>query len=50
MNMKLNRYGLYKVDAAGNSELLVTKTEQDIFKLLGMKYLTPEEREKYSNN
>lgn len=50
MNMKLNRYGLYNVDAAGNSELLVTKTEQDIFKLLGMKYLTPEEREKYSNN
>lgn len=48
MNMKLNKYGLYKVHASGKSELIAIKTEEDIFKILGIKYLTPEEREKYS--
>ena len=37
--MKLNEYGLYK-----NNKKLPTKSEEDIFKLLGMKYIKPEHR------
>jgi DNA polymerase beta len=47
-DMLLNEYGLYKVDEDGNRTLVKTKTEEDIFKALGMEYLTPEERESFS--
>lgn len=46
-NMILNEYGLYKIRKA-EQELIPTETEEDIFKALGMKYLTPVEREGYS--
>lgn len=45
--MTLNEYGLYKVDEEGNQTLIKTDSEKEIFEILGMKYLTPEQREYY---
>ena len=36
---KLNEYGLFK-----GSKNIYVESEEDIFKLLGMKYLEPQER------
>ena len=47
-NMILNEYGLYKIDENGLRTPLKITSEADIFKYLGMPYLTPEEREAYS--
>lgn len=47
-NMILNEYGLYKIDENGIRTPLKIKTEADVFKYLGMPYLTPIEREAYS--
>lgn len=40
--MKLNEHGIY--DKEGN--LLANKTEEDMFKAMGLPYISPEEREK----
>jgi DNA polymerase/3'-5' exonuclease PolX len=47
-NMVLNEYGLYKIDEKGIKIPIKIKTEADIFKILGMNYLTPKEREAFS--
>lgn len=47
-NMILNEYGLYKIDDSGEKNQIKTKSEEDVFKILGMKYLTPKERETFS--
>jgi DNA polymerase/3'-5' exonuclease PolX len=47
-DMILNEYGLYKVDDNGIKNLIKTKSEADVFHILGMDYLTPEERESFS--
>jgi DNA polymerase/3'-5' exonuclease PolX len=45
-DMKLNRYGLYKI--VDDAEIPIkVRSEEDIFKKLGMKYMTPIERERY---
>lgn len=46
--MILNEYGLYYVDEYGVRTPYPVKSEADVFKSLGMDYLTPEEREKFS--
>lgn len=46
--MLLNEYGLYLVDSHGNRVALPIESERDIFEDIGMKYLTPAEREKYA--
>lgn len=46
--MILNEYGLYKVDLNGNKHQLPITSEADVFKYLGMEYLTPEKRESFS--
>jgi DNA polymerase/3'-5' exonuclease PolX len=43
--MILNEYGLYKIDDDGNKTLIKINSEEDVFHKLGMKYLTPEQRE-----
>lgn len=47
-NLKLNEYGLYKINPDQTLTLLKSKSEADVFERLGMKYLTPEERESYA--
>ena len=47
--MILNEYGLYKIDDNDNKTLIKINSEEDIFKKLGMKYLTPTERESFSS-
>lgn len=47
--MILNEYGLYHIDDDGTKTLIKIKTEADVFKILGMNNLTPEEREAYSS-
>lgn len=47
-NMILNEYGLYKVDENGERTPLKIKSEADVFKNLGMTYLTPVEREAFN--
>jgi DNA polymerase beta len=47
-HMELNEYGLYSVDEDDNRKLINIKSEDDVFKILGMKPMTPEERENYS--
>ena len=47
----LNQYGLYRRDpdtGKPTNERVDTKSEQDVFEVLGMKYLTPVQRDKYS--
>lgn len=46
--MILNEYGLYKVDDVGLKTPIKITSEADVFKFLGMTYLTPEERELFS--
>jgi len=46
-NMILNEYGLFKETPDGKKQVKIN-SENDVFKYLGMKYLTPTEREKYS--
>ena len=46
--MLLNEYGLYKVSAEGPDVKIKTETEEDVFNALGMKYLSPKEREMFS--
>lgn len=46
--MILNEYGLYTVSEDGDKHLIKTKTEEDVFKKLKMKYIEPSERELYS--
>lgn len=46
--MILNEYGLYDVDDEGTKTPIKIKSESDVFKILGMDYLTPEERESFS--
>jgi DNA polymerase beta len=42
----LNEYGIYKLDEKGEkSELIPTFSEQQIFDVVGVEYLTPNERE-----
>ena len=40
----INEYGLYKVSKEGGHELIETETEEDIFKILDLKYKLPKER------
>src|SRR5271154_2321686 len=47
-NMILNEYGLYKINATGNKTLIEINSEADVFKHLGMKPLTPKQREAFS--
>jgi len=50
-SMLLNEYGLYKIDKNNENDvriLIKTDTEADVFKALGMEYMTPEERESFS--
>lgn len=47
-SMILNEYGLYKVDEDDVKTPIKLKTEEDVFKILGMNYLTPIEREAFS--
>lgn len=47
-NMLLNEYGLFKLDENEARIALNVKSEADVFKALGMDYLTPEERETFS--
>ena len=46
--MLLSEYGLYHVDDEGVRTPIKIKSEADVFKILGMDYLTPEQRESYS--
>ena len=51
-HMILNEYGLYKINSNSDSDdktLIKTKSEAEVFNVLGMKYLTPEEREEFSS-
>ena len=41
----LNEYGLYKYSNGKKGELVNSKTEEDIFKILGYPYKTPQERD-----
>ena len=43
----LNEYGLYKIKNTQRKKVKVD-SEEDIFKALGMKYLSPKEREKFN--
>jgi DNA polymerase beta len=45
--MILNEYGLYIDSEAGKKQVKIT-SEKDVFDHVGMKYLRPEEREKYA--
>lgn len=49
-SMTLNEYGLYKIDPEDHTikKQIKISSEEDIFKKLDMKYLTPEQREKYN--
>lgn len=48
-SMKLNEYGLYRIKSDGSERLIETESEEEIFEKLGMDYLTPEQREKFSS-
>ena len=43
--MTLNEYGLYRLTGKDEKVLIPTHTEEDIFKIVGIKYLTPKKRE-----
>ena len=45
--MKLNEYGLYKMNKDGEMKVIKTATEKDVFDALGMSYLSPEQRDTY---
>ena len=46
--MILSEYGLYYIDDEGIRTPIKIKSEEDVFKTLGMNYLTPEQRESFS--
>ena len=46
--MILNEYGLYKLDEENNKTRIKIESEKDVFTKLGMKYLTPEQRENFN--
>lgn len=46
--MVLNEYGLYRVTDEGLNVPLKIESEEDVFEILGMDYLTPEEREYFN--
>lgn len=46
--MLLNEYGLYKINKNETRTRIDIESEKDIFEALGMKYLTPKERESFS--
>lgn len=48
-NMLLDEYGLFIINTKGNRIPVPISSEKDIFEELGMRYLTPEERQKYSS-
>ena len=48
-DMKLNEYGLFKIKSDGSEKMLKINSESDVFKKLGMDYMTPEERESFSS-
>ena len=48
-HMTLNEYGLYLEDTQTGLKQLKVNSEADVFKLIGMEYLTPIEREKYAS-
>lgn len=48
-DMILNEYGLYKIDENNIKTPIRIKSEEDVFEILGMGYLTPEERESFSD-
>lgn len=45
----LNEYGLYKKNDDGTREIMEVNSEAQIFEILGMDYLTPQQREAYSS-
>jgi DNA polymerase beta len=45
--MLLNEYGLYIIEH-GKKIRIPTNSEKEIFDLLGMDYLTPEQREQFN--
>lgn len=47
-HMLLNEYGLYKVDKNEVKTPIKITSERDVFEKLGMDYLSPKEREKFS--
>lgn len=46
-SMHLNEYGIYRV-IDGEKELIEVESEEDVFEILGMEYLTPKQREDFS--
>jgi len=48
-HMLLNEYGLYMVDDVGARTSIKIKSEEDVFKKLGMEPLTPKERNIFAN-
>lgn len=46
--MRLNEYGIYKIKSDGSKQKIKITSEEDVFKILGMKYLTPVQRESYA--
>lgn len=49
-HMTLNEHGLFIVDSKQRRFAIPIQSEKDIFEELDMKYLTPEEREKYATS
>lgn len=47
--MILNEYGLYKIDDEGARTSVKIKSEKDVFNILGMDYMTPQQRETFSS-
>ena len=47
-NMTLNEYGLFILDSHGNYLPVPVHSEKDIFEEIGIKYLTPAERQGYA--
>lgn len=45
MDMKVNEWGVYKVDKAGNEQWIAGKTEKDVYEALGLPVFYPETRE-----
>ena len=47
--MNLNEWGIYTINPkTGDEKLIKTETEHEIFDILGMKYFTPKQREKFN--
>lgn len=48
-NMLLDEYGLYIINTKGQRIPMPISSEKDVFEELGMKYLTPNERQRYAS-